>query len=56
MTHGEWIKYAVDIAEHPWHCSCCGWSNRHIDRYVNEFDYCPKCGTIMDANKRTREN
>lgn len=22
----KWIKYEVDVAEHPWHCSNCGWS------------------------------
>lgn len=49
VEHGRWVKYTVDIAEHPLHCSCCGWCNHRIqNRYIEEFKKCPNCGAIMD--------
>lgn len=47
VRHGHWKRYDMDIAEHPHHCSCCGWSNYRIDRYVEEFKICPNCGAKM---------
>ena len=49
--NGEWIKYPVDVAEHPHHCSKCGWSNFIIDRYVRYFNFCPGCGAEMNVTK-----
>ena len=49
---GHWGRYRMDIAEHPYHCSYCGWSNYHIDRYVEEFKFCPECGTKMIEVKK----
>lgn len=47
--HGKWEKHAMDVAEHPLHCSVCGWSNYHIQqRYILDFDYCPHCGAKID--------
>lgn len=52
VVHGNWIKYAVDIPEHPFHCSVCSWSNHHIDqRLVKEFNGCPNCGAKMDGDE-----
>jgi len=51
VVHAHWIKYDVDIAEHPLHCSVCGWSNHHIsNREIENFGFCPnpKCGAKMD--------
>lgn len=49
VRHGRWVKYGMDIAEHPWHCSECGWSDHHIDqRRVKEFEHCPNCTAKMD--------
>ena len=49
---GKWIKYKVDIAPHPLHCSLCGFSNHHIsDRYIKEFRRCPNCGAEMDGGE-----
>lgn len=48
---GKWIKYNVDIAPHPLHCSECGWSDHHLNRtIVSDFKYCPNCGTRMEVN------
>lgn len=47
VRHGYWKRYDMDIAEHPYHCSCCGWSNYRINRYVEEFKFCPNCGAKM---------
>lgn len=45
---GKWVKRSVDITEHPYHCSICGWSEPHIpQRYVKDFKYCPECGGKM---------
>lgn len=57
VVHGHWEKYAVDIAEHPWHCSVCGWSDHHIDqRRVREFNGCPMCFAKMDeVNNNERD-
>lgn len=47
---GKWIKYEVDVAPHPLHCSLCGFSNHHIsDRYMKEFRRCPNCGAEMEV-------
>lgn len=52
--HAHWEKHSVDIAEHPYHCSNCGWSNYHIpSRYVLDFKRCPECGAIMDTQNET---
>lgn len=51
VVHGHWVKYGVDIAEHPLHCSVCGWSSHHIsNKEVETFGFCPnpKCGAKMD--------
>lgn len=49
VRHGHWTKYEVDISEHPWHCSRCGFSDHHIDqRIVRKFKRCPVCGAKMD--------
>lgn len=44
----KWIKYEVDVADHPWHCSNCGWSwdgwNYKMRQLVSEFNFCPICG------------
>ena len=47
IRHVHWKRYDMDIAEHPHHCSCCGWSNYRINRYVEEFKFCPNCGAKM---------
>lgn len=45
---GKWIKYNIDIAPHPLHCSECGWSNHHLNRtIVSDFKHCPNCGAKM---------
>lgn len=45
---GKWIRYDVDIAFHPLHCSICGWSNHHIiNKCIEEFQFCPNCGADM---------
>ena len=46
--HGHWERRDMDIVEHPLHCTKCGWSNYHIDRYVKSFEFCPECGARMD--------
>lgn len=47
--HPHWEKYIVDIAEHPFHCSICGWCDYNINqKRVIEFNYCPNCGSKMD--------
>lgn len=49
VRHGEWVKYSVDIPEHPLHCSNCGWSNHHIqNKFIEELERCPNCGAKMD--------
>lgn len=52
----HWEKHSVDISEHPYHCSNCGWSNYHIpSRYILDFKRCPECGAIMKDNIIERE-
>ena len=49
---GKWIKYEVDIAPHPLHCSICGFSSHHIrDEYIREFRRCPNCGAEMGGGE-----
>lgn len=49
VRQGHWEQYDMDIMEHPYHCSKCGWANHHINnRYVGEFKFCPECGSRMD--------
>lgn len=49
VRHGHWGKYGIDIPEHPWHCSECGWSDHHIEqRRIQEFNACPNCRAKMD--------
>lgn len=55
VKHGQWVKYGMDIAEHPLHCSVCGWSNYHIsNKYIEEFGFCPNpnCGAKMDEEAK----
>lgn len=52
VIHGHWEKYGIDIPEHPWHCSECGWGDHHIEqRRIQEFKACPNCGAKMDGGK-----
>lgn len=48
VVHGHWIKYEVDIAEHPWHCSRCGWTPPKYVCHIDEMEYCNHCGAKMD--------
>ncbi len=51
QKHGHWKRHNMDIVEHPLHCTQCGWSNYHIDRYVESFKFCPECGAKMDESE-----
>lgn len=53
-VHGCWIKdrewYETVCAQSTsYHCSVCGRKAGY--KQVRLYDYCPKCGAKMDANK-----
>lgn len=48
VVHGYWTRYEVDVAEHPWHCSHCGWPPPKHVCHIEDMEYCSHCGTKMD--------
>lgn len=48
VKRGYWMKYEVDVAEHPWHCSCCGWPPPKHVCHIEDMEYCSHCGARMD--------
>lgn len=48
VVHAHWMRYEVDVAEHPWHCSHCGWCPPKHVLHIEEMEYCSHCGAKMD--------
>lgn len=48
VVHAHWMRYEVDVAEHPWHCSHCGWPPPKHVCHIEDMEYCSHCGACMD--------
>ena len=49
IKHGKWIKLYHD----NYKCSECGswWESEYNNEVINDFNYCPNCGTRMDSEE-----
>lgn len=48
VVHAHWMRYEVDVAEHPWHCSRCGGCPPKHVMHIEDMEYCSNCGAKMD--------
>lgn len=48
VIHARWERWVVDVAEHPWHCSHCGWPPPKHVCHIEDMEYCAHCGACMD--------
>ena len=56
VVHGYWMKYEVDVAEHPWHCSHCGYCPPKFVSHIEDMKYCNHCGAKMDGEQKDGVN
>lgn len=57
VKHGHWIKRDGYDGDTYYDCSVCGesWTTIEGDPWGNGMNYCPHCGTRMDAVKQDKE-